>query len=84
MSVPRNILFLQPHIPPYASSLHFELYTTEANEHYIQLFYRRFEEDELLPLDVPRCGVKCSIQQFYEKYIDIIPNDFSSECQLSQ
>lgn len=71
-------------MPPYAASLHFELYKTDDNENYIQLFYRRFEEEELSPLDIPRCGVKCSIQQFYEKFNEIIPGDFDSECQLSQ
>lgn len=71
-------------MPPYASSLHFELYKTEDNENYIQLFYRRFEEEELLPLDIPRCGEKCSIKQFYEKFNELIPGDFNTECQLSQ
>ena len=71
-------------MPPYASSLHFELYKTAENEHYIQIFYRRFEEEALVPLNLPRCGLKCSIEQFYEKYNDIIPNDFSSECKLPQ
>lgn len=71
-------------MPPYAASLHFELYKTNENEYYIQIFYRRFEEEELSPLNIPKCGEKCSLEKFYETYAEIIPNDFDNECQLLQ
>lgn len=73
----------QLHIPPYASSLHFELYKTDENQHYIQLFYRKLMEDNPLPLNIPNCGEKCPFDQFRQIYKEIIPGDFYSECRLS-
>lgn len=76
----------QLHIPPYASSLHFELYQNEA-EFYVQLFYRNEKIDGLSPLEIPNCGTKCSLDKFYEVYKDILPHaseSFDFACQLSQ
>lgn len=73
----------QLHIPPYASSLHIELFKTNENQHYIQIFYRRYDEEELVPLNIPHCGEKCALDQFYAIYDDIIPGDFDIECRLS-
>ena len=80
-----HFLFItfQLHIPPYASSLHFELYKTVDDEHYIQIFYRKSDEEELSPMHIPNCGEKCSLDQFQAIYNDIIPGDFDMECRLS-
>ncbi|XP_031629370.1 prostatic acid phosphatase-like [Contarinia nasturtii] len=69
-----------PHVPPYASSLHFELYKNSENEHYIQLFYRKSNEEHLSPLNLPNCGTMCSLNRLYELYSEIIPVDYESEC----
>lgn len=71
------------HISPYASSLHLELFKTDESEHYIQLFYRKAEGEYPAPMNIPGCGEKCPLKQFYELYRDIIPGDFESECSLS-
>ncbi|KAJ6626582.1 Prostatic acid phosphatase, partial [Pseudolycoriella hygida] len=71
------------HIPPYASSLHFELYENGTN-FYIQIFYRKDNEEILSPLRVPNCGVKCSLHEFYKLYDEILPDqfeDYSAACQ---
>ncbi|XP_031629638.1 prostatic acid phosphatase-like [Contarinia nasturtii] len=68
------------HFPCYGSSLHFELYKTNDNEHYFQLFYRQSNEEKPLPLSIPKCGEICHIDQFYAAYRAIIPSDFEKEC----
>lgn len=75
--------YSQLHFPEYESSLHFELYETRTNEHYFQLFYRNNAKEHLSPLNIPKCGEKCSIDRFYSEYSDIIPGDHDSECNLS-
>ena len=65
---------------PYSASLHFELYKTDQNEFYIQVFYRKSEEEYPAPMEIPNCGVKCPLAKFYEVYSEIIPGDFYAEC----
>lgn len=69
-------------LPPFASSLHFELYRTSENEHYIQMFYRKPDEEYPAPMEVPGCGEKWTLDQFYSLHGDLIPGDFDLECQL--
>lgn len=69
-------------MPPYASSVHFELYKSGENEHYVQLFYRKSEEEVLTPMEIPKCEKKCTLDQFYATYNSIIPGDHGTECQL--
>ncbi|XP_031629659.1 prostatic acid phosphatase-like [Contarinia nasturtii] len=73
----------EPHVPPFASSVHLELYKVGEKEHYIQIFYRKSGEEILLPLNIPNCGEKCSLDQLYKLYNDIIPDrDHDTECRL--
>lgn len=74
-------LYEVPHIPPFASSLHFELFKTQDNEHYLQIFYRKSGEEDLKPMHIPHCGEKCSLEHFEEIYREIIPVDFHAECK---
>lgn len=67
-------------MPPYASSLLIELYKSNENGHYMQIFYKTTENENLFPLNIPNCGEKCSLDRFYEEYQDIIANDFDTEC----
>ncbi|XP_031628603.1 prostatic acid phosphatase-like [Contarinia nasturtii] len=74
---------LKPPTPPYASSVHLELYKVDEKEHYIQIFYRKSDEEILLPLNIPNCGEKCPLDQLYKLYNDIIPDrDHDTECRL--
>lgn len=63
------------HSPPFAASLHFEVYKSGETEHYFQIYYRTSNEDNLQPMKIPGLGVKCTLKQFYEKYEDIIPTE---------
>lgn len=72
----------QLHIPNYASSIHFELYKTDKNKYYLQVFYRNEGEEHPTPIHVPGCGGKCPFSRFYELYQDIIPGDFNAECMI--
>lgn len=82
-------LYFKLHVPPYSSSLLFELYKSSNNSHnltdnshYIQLFYRNSSSDDLTPMNIPNCGIKCSLNQFYKLYDNILASDFTAECQL--
>lgn len=77
-----NFFCLQPHYPPYAASLHFELYK-KGGKFYMQFFYRNSSAEELMPLDVPLCGTMFSIEKFYAAYKTFIPTEsFDQECSL--
>lgn len=74
--------FSQPNIPPYASCLFFELYTSESGP-YVKLFYKESIEKEAQLLEIPECGVKCSLNDLYKLYWDILPTkSFEAECKL--
>lgn len=75
-------LLMQLHLPPYACSIHFELYRNSANNYYLQIFYRKSNEECPVALHIPECGQKCSFYQFQSLYKHILPNDFDIECQL--
>lgn len=77
-----NRIDFQLHSPPYASSLLIELYR-QKNEFYFQIFYRWSNTEKPLPLDIPQCGVKCSIAKFRQAYKEIIPTgSYEDECRL--
>lgn len=67
----------QLHFPPTAASLHFELYKSGEGEHYFQIFYRKLNEEYPSPMKIPGCGAKCTLEQFYDLYKDIIPDEDS-------
>lgn len=67
--------------PPYASSLHFDLYKTKDNQHYMQLTYRYDNKPKLLKF--PGCGTNCSMEDLRRMYNEIIPTaEFEEECRL--
>lgn len=45
------------------------------------MFYRKSDEENPSPLNIPNCGTKCTLDQLYELYSEIIPTDFESECE---
>lgn len=79
-----KLISLQPpRSPPYASTILFELYKTGDN-FYIQLFYKNSTNENLSPLNIPSCGVKCSLEDFRRIYAQIIPTDTNEkECEVS-
>lgn len=72
----------QLHIPPYASSLHFELYKRSDNSHYVQIFYRRSEEEHPPSMIIPGHGEKCSLDEFIDLCKPIIPDDIDAKSHL--
>lgn len=78
------LFYLQIHSPPYRASILFELYKSKTDGYYIQLFYKNSTDENLVPLNIPTCGQKCSLERFRKVYESIIPvNSFEKECQLS-
>ncbi|XP_031627157.1 lysosomal acid phosphatase-like [Contarinia nasturtii] len=83
ISLLNSLGVVEPHKPPFASSVHLELYKVGEKEHYIQIFYRKSGEEILLPLNIPNCGERCSLDQLFKLYYDIIPiRDHDTECRL--
>ncbi|XP_055300691.1 prostatic acid phosphatase-like [Sitodiplosis mosellana] len=64
-------------IPPLAASVHFEMYR-RGTEYYIQIFYRKFEFEDVAPINIPNCGTKCPLEDLYRLYADILPTDSES------
>lgn len=63
--------------------MHWELYKTPENKYYIQLFYRKAGEENPLPISLPGCGDKYTLEHFLSVYENLIPDDSNSdiECQ---
>lgn len=76
------MILLQPHQPPYASCVFFELYKEKS--FYMKIFYKNSTETEnISPLYIPNCGTKCSLANFYELYEEVLPTDsYEEECKL--
>ena len=75
--------FSQMHIPPFSASFHLELYKRGEEEHCIQIFYRKSNEEDLTPLQIPNCDQKCcTLERLHELFGDIIPGDHDVECGL--
>lgn len=70
-------------MPPFASSLHIELYKTSEGENYIQIFYRKSQEENPTLMNIPNCGSKCTLDRLFELYNEIIPGDHDAECRLT-
>ena len=72
-------------IPPLAASLHFELYR-RGTKFYVQIFYRKFEFEDVEPMEIPACGKECSLDDLYKLYADILPTDsetYESLCKIT-
>lgn len=64
----------------------FELYKSNHSDsnndsHYIQIFYRNSTVEDLTPLKLPGCEIKCTLNQFSDLYKDILMDDLN-ECKL--
>lgn len=68
-------------LPPYASSLYFELYN-RGSKYYVQLYYRNSNEENPPPLEIPNCGKFCPLEEFYELYKDLLPTEYETHDML--
>lgn len=55
---------------------------SDNDNHYIQMFYRNSSVEDLTPLKIPGCQIKCTLNQFSELYKDILIDDLN-ECKLT-
>lgn len=78
-----SIFTKQIHIPAYSASLHFELYRSDRQDYFVQLFYRKSGENDPKPLNLPECGEMCPFDKFKELCEKFIPKgDIAIECQI--
>ncbi|XP_031634018.1 prostatic acid phosphatase-like [Contarinia nasturtii] len=76
-------LFEPPRSPPYTATVLFELYK-KGDSYYIEIFYKNSTNENLSPLNMPTCGVRCSIRDFRRIYETVIPTEsFEKECEVS-
>lgn len=76
------LAFAQSELPPYAASILLELYQHEG-QHFVQIVYKKNNNENIPTLDIPSCGTLCPLDKFYEIYKAFIPtNDFETECKL--
>lgn len=78
----KNII--QHHVPPFSSSIHFELYKRN-DEYYVQLFYKKGDSQHARLMEFPNCDTtKCPLHRIYDLYSDVLPDDnetFQSLCR---
>lgn len=78
-----HLFDFQPHKPPYASCLFFELYQDIDDSYYVQIFYKNSTVTNVPPMEIPYCGVKCPLPKLYEIYSGILPSqDYDTGCAL--
>lgn len=61
-----------------------ELYKSEQ-DYYVQVFYRKDNSENLPPIEIPGCGIKCPLQTLYKLYDEILPKEhetYESLCRL--
>lgn len=75
--------FIQP-IPEHGFSFHFEMYKTSEGKHYLQLFLRQPGDENPQPEKIKRCGKKCTLNDWYEIYDKLIPDEFEVECGVKK
>lgn len=67
---------------PYAASILFELYESNG-EFYVQIFYKKTEDENIPAMDIPGCGTKCPLNKLFDIYSSIISTqDFDTQCRL--
>lgn len=45
---------------------------------------RRPDEEDPQPKNIPGCGVKCPMKQFYTVFDALIPTKFKTECKMPE
>lgn len=55
---------------------------------YVQIFYKNTtgttDQADLLPMNIPNCGIICPLSKMFELYKDILPDSFEEECKLKR
>ncbi|XP_036705446.1 prostatic acid phosphatase isoform X2 [Balaenoptera musculus] len=69
-------------LPPHASCHLMELYF-EKGEYFIEMYYRNETQHEPHSLTLPGCTPSCPLTKFAELVAPVIPQDWSTECAMS-
>ncbi|KAK7135156.1 hypothetical protein R3I93_018306 [Phoxinus phoxinus] len=71
--------------PPYASCHLIELYQEENGTFSVEMFYRNDSTvSEPYAVSLPGCSQRCSLQDFKDHTLDVIPQDRKKECQIKK
>lgn len=81
-NVLNTLKLFEYHSPPYTACVMLELRIDDQQKPYVSVFYKNTAE-EPKPLEIPGCGTSCPLDQMYQLYKDILPEDWTSECKLS-
>lgn len=47
------------------------------------MFYKSNPRAKVKAMNIPKCGIRCALNDLYELYDDIIPkSDYDTECKL--
>lgn len=70
-------------MPPYASCILFDLYNN-GTQNYVQIAYKKGDEDDGTVLNIPDCGTKCPLEKMYKLFEKILPQrNFEDECEFN-
>lgn len=58
------------------------MYKTPQNKYYLQLFLRQPGEEYPEAREIRECGTKCTLDEFYKVYEQLIPGKFEIECGI--
>ncbi|VTJ69713.1 Hypothetical predicted protein [Marmota monax] len=69
-------------LPPYASCHLVELYL-DKGEYFVEMYYRNETQHEAYTLTLPGCTPSCPLEKFAELVAPVIPQDWSTECMIT-
>lgn len=74
-------------IPLQGFCFQFEMYKTPQNTYYLQLFLRQPDQEHPQAESIRGCGTtgtKCTLDEFYKVYGELIPDEFEIECGVKK
>lgn len=77
-------LFVFQSIPLHGFCFQFEMYKTPQNTYYLQLFLRQPGQEYPKAQEIRGCGTKCTLDEFYKVYEQLIPDKFEIECGVKE
>lgn len=60
------------------------MYRTPADKYYLQLFLRQPDQEYPQAQDIRGCGTKCTLDELYQVYEQLIPGEIEIECGLNE
>lgn len=76
-------LFDGLHNPPFTACILLELYkNVSGGDPYVSIYYKN-TTSEPEPMAIPNCGKRCPLNQMFDVYSDVLPDNWNRECQVS-